>query len=138
MSIVQAAPNVVATLNGHDHWDEVNTLEGITHIQNAAFVEWPNSYRVFRVYADRMEWEVRQVSNRGYIRESFLPGEGRVVDDRHARHGPERRNQPAHPLISSYQLSALRPAARSRGPRSEAGASGFSDPARRAGRPPPY
>lgn len=76
LPIVQAAPNVFATLNGHDHWDEVNTLQGITHIQNAAFVEWPNSYRVFRVYADRMEWEVRQVSNRGFIRESFLPAKG--------------------------------------------------------------
>ncbi|MAG70755.1 MAG: hypothetical protein CL471_10755 [Acidobacteria bacterium] len=46
---VIAAPNVVATLNGHDHWDEVNDLQGIHHIQNAAVVEWPNSYRVFRV-----------------------------------------------------------------------------------------
>ena len=72
LDLVQAAPNVVATLNGHDHWDEVNDLRGVRHIQNAAFVEWPNSYRVFRVYADRIEWEVRQVRNRGFIRESFV------------------------------------------------------------------
>lgn len=73
LAILRQAPNVFATLNGHDHWDEVNILGGITHIQNAAFVEWPNSYRVFRVYADRLEWEVRQVANRGFVRESFLP-----------------------------------------------------------------
>jgi hypothetical protein len=73
LDLLTAAPNVIATLNGHDHWDEVNRRGSIVHIQNAAFVEWPNSYRVFRVYADRMEWEVRQVANRGFIRESFLP-----------------------------------------------------------------
>lgn len=73
LDIVRAAPNVFATLNGHDHWDEVNVVGDLTHIQNAAFVEWPNTYRVFRVYADRIEWEVRQVANRGFVRESFLP-----------------------------------------------------------------
>jgi hypothetical protein len=70
---LRRAPNVFVTLNGHDHWDEVNTLDGITHVQNAAFVEWPNTFRVWRVYTDRVEWEVRQVSNRGFVRESFLP-----------------------------------------------------------------
>jgi len=25
------------------------------------------------VYADRLEWEVRQVANRGFVRESCLP-----------------------------------------------------------------
>jgi hypothetical protein len=29
-------------------------------------------YRVFRVYADRFEWEVRQVSNRGFVSESIV------------------------------------------------------------------
>lgn len=72
LDIVRDAPNVFATLNGHDHWDEVNVRQGITHIQNAAFVEWPNSFRVFRVYDDRIEWEVRQVGNRGFVRESFI------------------------------------------------------------------
>jgi hypothetical protein len=76
LDLLTAAPNVIATLNGHDHWDEVNRRKGIVHIQNAAFVEWPNSYRVFRVYADRLEWEVRQVTNRGFIRESFMPEKG--------------------------------------------------------------
>jgi len=72
LELLRAAPNVVATLNGHGHWDEVNALEGITHLQNAAFAEWPNTYRVFRVYEDRMEWEVRQPGNRGFVRESFM------------------------------------------------------------------
>ncbi|MBC8101250.1 MAG: metallophosphoesterase [Cytophagales bacterium] len=71
LDLVRAAPHVVATLNGHDHWDEVNVRDGLTHLQNAAFVEWPNSYRVFRVYPDRVEWEVRQVANRGLVRQSF-------------------------------------------------------------------
>ncbi|MDH4064112.1 MAG: metallophosphoesterase [Acidobacteriota bacterium] len=66
-------PNLCACLNGHDHWDEVNILGGLPIIQNAAFVEWPNTYRVYRVFPDRLEWEVRQVANRGYVRESFLP-----------------------------------------------------------------
>jgi predicted MPP superfamily phosphohydrolase len=70
---LMAAPNVFACINGHDHWDEVNTRNGLTFVQNAAFVEWPNSYRVYHVYRDRLEWEVRQVRNRGFIRESFLP-----------------------------------------------------------------
>lgn len=73
LDILQGAPNVFATLNGHDHWDEVNYLGGIAHVQNAAFVEWPNTYRVVRVYSDRIEWEVRQVANRGYVRESCVP-----------------------------------------------------------------
>jgi 3',5'-cyclic AMP phosphodiesterase CpdA len=73
LGLLRDTPNVCACLNGHDHWDEVNTLNGLPFIQNAAFVEWPNTYRVYRVYADRLEWEVRQVANRGYVRESFLP-----------------------------------------------------------------
>src|SRR5262249_52448021 len=40
-------PNVVACINGHDHWDEVNYHDGLTFVQNAAFVEWPNSYRLY-------------------------------------------------------------------------------------------
>lgn len=71
--ILDGVPNLRLTLNGHDHWDEVNIVSGVPCLQNAAFVEWPNTYRVFRVYADRVEWEVRQVSNRGFVRESFLP-----------------------------------------------------------------
>jgi len=71
--LIRHAPNVVAAINGHDHWDEVNTVDGLVLVQNAAFVEWPNSYRVYRVYRDRLEWEVRQVANRGFVRESFLP-----------------------------------------------------------------
>jgi hypothetical protein len=73
LDLLRAAPNLVACLNGHDHWDEVNVLDGLPLVQNAAFVEWPNTYRVFRVYADRLEWEVRQVANRGFVRESCLP-----------------------------------------------------------------
>jgi hypothetical protein len=73
LNTLSRAPNLFACLNGHDHWDEVNSRDGLMFVQNAAFVEWPNSYRVFRVYADRVEWEVRQTANRGFIRESFLP-----------------------------------------------------------------
>ncbi len=73
LEVLQKAPNVVATLCGHTHWNEHNPREGIVHVVNPAFCEWPNAYRVFRVYQDRMEWELRQVSNRGFVRESFVP-----------------------------------------------------------------
>ncbi len=73
LDLLRATPNLVACVNGHDHWDEVNVLDGLPFVQNAAFVEWPNTYRVYRVYADRLEWEVRQVANRGFVRESCLP-----------------------------------------------------------------
>ena len=73
LELLRESPNVIATLSGHSHWNQVNTLEGITHIQNPAFAEWPNAYRVFRVYEDRVEWEVRQVANRGFVREGFTP-----------------------------------------------------------------
>jgi hypothetical protein len=73
LNAIRERPNVVASINGHDHWDEVNTLDRLALVQNAAFVEWPNTYRVYRVFRDRLEWEVRQVANRGFVRESFLP-----------------------------------------------------------------
>ncbi|AWI08158.1 metallophosphoesterase family protein [Ereboglobus luteus] len=73
MDILEATPNVIATFNGHFHNNEVAVRNGIVCIQTPAFVEWPNAYRVFRVYADRVEWEMRQISNRGLIRESALP-----------------------------------------------------------------
>jgi hypothetical protein len=73
IDVLAGAPNLRLILNGHDHWDEVNVVSGVPSLQNAAFVEWPNTYRVFRVYDDHLEWEVRQVSNRGFVRESFLP-----------------------------------------------------------------
>lgn len=72
LGLLRAAPQVIATLNGHGHWNEVSTVGGVTHVQNTAFCEWPNSYRVFRVYRDRMEWEVRLPGNLGFVRESFL------------------------------------------------------------------
>lgn len=75
-SLLGRAPNLRMALNGHDHWDEVNHASGIPRLQNAAFVEWPNTYRVMRVFDDRVEWEVRQASNRGFVRESFLPQKG--------------------------------------------------------------
>jgi hypothetical protein len=73
LGILRGAPNVIAVINGHDHWDEVNIVDGLPFVQNAAFVEWPNTFRVYRVFTDRLEWEVRQVANRGFVRESFLP-----------------------------------------------------------------
>ncbi|MDR2674344.1 MAG: metallophosphoesterase [Opitutaceae bacterium] len=72
-ALLDATPNVVATLNGHMHYNEVAVRNGITYLQNPAFVEWPNAYRVFRVYKDRLEWEVRQFPNRGLIREGVIP-----------------------------------------------------------------
>ena len=73
MAVLAAAPNVVATLSGHVHFNSVSTHAGITCIDTPALAEWPNAYRVFRVFADRLEWEVRQIPNRGLIRESVLP-----------------------------------------------------------------
>lgn len=73
MAAIDAAPNVVATMNGHHHSNSIGDYNGITCMQNPAFAAWPNAYRVFRVYPDRMEWEVRQIPNRGLIRESANP-----------------------------------------------------------------
>ena len=73
MAVLEAAPNVVATFNGHHHYNLVSSRNGITCIQNPVFAVWPNAWRVFRVYADRIEWEVRQMSNRGLIREGVDP-----------------------------------------------------------------
>lgn len=72
LQALQGATNVVAVLCGHTHWNEHNRHKGIVHIVNPAFVEWPNAYRVFRVYGNRLEWELRQVPNRGFVRESFV------------------------------------------------------------------
>ncbi len=72
MEVLRQAPNAVAMLCGHTHWNEYNPENGIAHIVNPAFCEWPNAYRLFRVYQDRVEWELRQVPNRGFIRESFV------------------------------------------------------------------
>jgi len=38
LDVLRRAPNLVACLNGHDHWDEVNVLDGVPLVQNAAFV----------------------------------------------------------------------------------------------------
>lgn len=72
LKVVRQASNVVAVLCGHAHWNEHNVKDGMTHIVNPAFTEWPNAYRVFRVYENRLEWELRQVPNRGFVRESFV------------------------------------------------------------------
>lgn len=74
--LMAKAPNVFATLNGHTHWSQVGQAGRITWLQNAAFVEWPAMYRVFRVYSDHLEWETRLVSNLGFLRESILPAKG--------------------------------------------------------------
>jgi glycerophosphoryl diester phosphodiesterase len=73
MPILEAATNVVATLNGHMHYNAVDAYRGIVCLQNAAYAEWPHLYRVLRVYSDRIEWEVRQVHNRGFVSEGVLP-----------------------------------------------------------------
>ena len=46
MELLSKAPNVVATLNGHTHWNELASHGDIQCIQNAAFAEWPCMYRV--------------------------------------------------------------------------------------------
>lgn len=73
LSILAAAPNVVATLNGHMHYTSVDVHSDIVCLQNASYAEWPHLYRVLRVYSDRIEWEVRQVHNRGFVSEGVLP-----------------------------------------------------------------
>lgn len=73
LEALTAAPNVRGALCGHTHWNEYNQPSGQYHLVNPAFCEWPNAYRVFRVYPDRVEWELRQVRNRGFVRESFTP-----------------------------------------------------------------
>jgi predicted phosphodiesterase len=72
LEALRESRNVVAVLCGHTHWNECNVRDGITHLVNPGFIEWPNAYRVFRVYKNRLEWELRQVPNRGFVRESFV------------------------------------------------------------------
>ena len=75
-NIIKAAPNVFATLNGHNHWNHVETYQNdygddITSHQGPAFGFWPGGYKVFSVYPDgdgvRLEWELRLVENVGYV-----------------------------------------------------------------------
>ena len=73
LGILETAPNVIGTLAGHTHWNHFNVHDRLHHITNPALAEWPNAYRAFRVYSNRIEWELRQVGNRGFIRESFAP-----------------------------------------------------------------
>ncbi len=73
IALLAAAPNVVAAMSGHHHYNALSTYRGITCLETPSLVAWPNAYRVFRVYPDRMEWEVRQISNRGLIREGIIP-----------------------------------------------------------------
>lgn len=74
--VIAKSPNIFAALNGHTHWNQIGTNDGIAWVQNAAFGEWPAMYRVFRVYADRLEWETRVVDNLGFLRQSILPKKG--------------------------------------------------------------
>ncbi|MDD2708153.1 MAG: metallophosphoesterase [Verrucomicrobiae bacterium] len=71
-SILESTANVIATFSGHGHWNAVFPERGITNIQIAAFGEWPNVYGVFRVYQDRLEWELRQVHSRAFVHQSFV------------------------------------------------------------------
>lgn len=70
--VVASAPNVRGALCGHTHWNAYKRPGSQHHLVNPAFCEWPNAYRVLRVYSDRVEWELRQVRNRGFVRESFV------------------------------------------------------------------
>lgn len=71
--LIRKAPNVIATLNGHTHWNQTGQSGRIRWIQNAAFVEWPSTYRLFRVYPSHVEWETRIAPNLGFLRESIIP-----------------------------------------------------------------
>jgi predicted MPP superfamily phosphohydrolase len=73
---IKAAPNVVATLSGHMHWNHLETYENdsgddITSFQGPAFCVWPSGYKMFRVYSDgdrvRLECELRLVDNMGHV-----------------------------------------------------------------------
>ena len=74
--IIKAVPNVVATLNGHLHWNHLETYQNdygddINSFQGPAFLDWPGGYKLFRVYSDRdgvrLEWEMRLMDNMGYV-----------------------------------------------------------------------
>ena len=74
--IIKAVPNVVATLNGHLHWNHLETYQNdfgddITSFQGPGFYDWPGGYKIFRVYSDgddvRLEWEMRLMDNMGYV-----------------------------------------------------------------------
>ncbi len=74
--ILKAAPNVVATLSGHMHWNHRAVYQNdfgndVTCLQGPAFCTWPGGYKVIRVYTDekeiRLEWETRLVDNMGYV-----------------------------------------------------------------------
>ena len=74
--IIKAAPNVIATLNGHKHCNHVETYQNnfgddIVSIIAPSLVEWPAGYKVIRVYSDgsavHLEWETRLVDNMGYV-----------------------------------------------------------------------
>ena len=72
LAVLDDAPNLIASLCGHTHWNEANQHAGKPYLVNPAIAEWPNAYRAFRVYDDHVEWELRQVGNRGFVRESFV------------------------------------------------------------------
>ncbi len=74
--VIKAAPNVVATLSGHMHWNHRAVYQNdlgnvITSLQGPAFCTWPGGYRVFRLCSHgdhlRLEWETRLVDNMGYV-----------------------------------------------------------------------
>ena len=73
---IKAAPNVVATLNGHLHWNHLEVVQNdygddIISLQSPAFSAWPGGYTVFRVYSNggrvRLEWETRLMDNMGCV-----------------------------------------------------------------------
>ena len=77
--IIRAAPNVIATLSGHFHFNHMAIWQNdfgdhTTSLLASAFCEWPAGYQVIRVYsggsAVRLEWETRLVDNMGYVARS--------------------------------------------------------------------
>jgi hypothetical protein len=60
-------------LANHCHWTECSAFDGKWYVQNPAFCEWPNAYRVFYVFEHTIRWDLRQVRNRAYVAHSAIP-----------------------------------------------------------------
>lgn len=63
----------VVVVNGHTHWSERSRSGGAEFIQNAAFCEWPATYRVFTWTGNGLAYETRQAASRDYVNDSAIP-----------------------------------------------------------------
>lgn len=95
--IISAAPNVIATLSGHTHFNHVevwqnNFGDDITSYIIPCFNDWPAAYQVFRVYSDGddidIEVETRLADNMGYVLTSNYDLQGQPDTDRNPANSP--------------------------------------------------